>query len=63
MLVSSIGLYHLKNYLKSRTKRSDLYRYHIVCKFEERCKFNMQSKALGLSLENIHGFLTHVRHI
>lgn len=49
MMTEAVGLYHLRNCLEFRTKRSDMTRFHIVCKNEKRCKFSMRSKGYGLS--------------
>ncbi|KAL6544984.1 hypothetical protein OROHE_009891 [Orobanche hederae] len=43
----SVGYFHMKNHVESVTTRSSGTRYHLICKFGDRCEFFIRASAVG----------------
>ncbi|KAL6557645.1 hypothetical protein OROMI_017995 [Orobanche minor] len=46
-MTTVVGSHHMKNHLQTITVRSSSTRYHLACKFGERCEFIMRSSSMG----------------
>ncbi|KAL6537785.1 hypothetical protein OROMI_025428 [Orobanche minor] len=46
-MTTTIGFYLMKNHVETITVRSSTTRYHLVCKFGERCEFFMRASSMG----------------
>ncbi|KAL6585530.1 hypothetical protein OROMI_002174 [Orobanche minor] len=46
-MTTVVGSHHMKNHLQTITVRSSSTRYHLLCKFGERCEFVMRASSMG----------------